>query len=108
MAAGPDGRLLIADRGNHALRWAQRLASGTTAVECLLDWGERTYASLLAPPALSPAPGTKVAAALPASVHVVKSGDTLMNLSRRHNIAPAQLAVGRAQRERLCGDLDRA
>lgn len=46
-----------------------------------------------APPALSPAPGTKVAAALPASVHVVKSGDTLMNLSRRHNIAPAQLAA---------------
>jgi murein DD-endopeptidase MepM/ murein hydrolase activator NlpD len=46
-----------------------------------------------APPALSPAPGTKVAAGLPASVHVVKSGDTLMNLSRRHNIAPAQLAA---------------
>lgn len=46
-----------------------------------------------APPALSTAPGTKVAAALPASVHVVKSGDTLMNLSRRHNIAPAQLAA---------------
>ena len=45
------------------------------------------------PPALSPAPGTKVAAGLPASVHVVKSGDTLMNLSRRHNIAPAQLAA---------------
>lgn len=46
-----------------------------------------------APPALSPAPGTKVAAGLPASVHVVKPGDTLMNLSRRHNIAPAQLAA---------------
>ena len=46
-----------------------------------------------APPALSTAPGTKVAAGLPASVHVVKSGDTLMNLSRRHNIAPAQLAA---------------
>lgn len=46
-----------------------------------------------APPALSPAPSTKVASALPASVHVVKSGDTLMNLSRRHNIAPAQLAA---------------
>ncbi|MBR2118817.1 MAG: peptidoglycan DD-metalloendopeptidase family protein [Pseudomonadota bacterium] len=45
------------------------------------------------PPALSTAPGTKVAAGLPASVHVVKSGDTLMNLSRRHNIAPAQLAA---------------
>jgi murein DD-endopeptidase MepM/ murein hydrolase activator NlpD len=45
------------------------------------------------PPALSTAPSTKVAAALPASVHVVKSGDTLMNLSRRHNIAPAQLAA---------------
>lgn len=53
VAAGPGGRLLIADRGNHALRWAQPLASGTTAVECLLDWGERTYASLLSPPALS-------------------------------------------------------
>ncbi len=46
-----------------------------------------------APPALAPAPSTKVAAALPASVHVVRSGDTLMNLSRRHNIAPAQLAA---------------
>lgn len=46
-----------------------------------------------APPALAPAPSTKVAAGLPASVHVVKSGDTLMNLSRRHNIPPAQLAA---------------
>ncbi|EKS40367.1 peptidoglycan DD-metalloendopeptidase family protein [Afipia clevelandensis] len=46
-----------------------------------------------APPAMSPAPSTKVAAALPASVHVVKPGDTLMNLSRRHHIAPAQLAA---------------
>lgn len=45
------------------------------------------------PPALSNAPSTKVAAGLPASVHVVRSGDTLMNLSRRHNIAPAQLAA---------------
>lgn len=45
------------------------------------------------PPVLSNAPSTKVAAGLPASVHVVKSGDTLMNLSRRHNIAPAQLAA---------------
>ncbi|CAN5169640.1 LysM peptidoglycan-binding domain-containing M23 family metallopeptidase [soil metagenome] len=44
------------------------------------------------PPALSPAPSTKVASGLPAAVHVVKPGDTLMNLSRRHNIAPAQLA----------------
>lgn len=44
------------------------------------------------PPALSSAPGTKVAAGLPASVHVVKSGDTLMNLSRRYHIAPAHLA----------------
>ncbi len=48
---------------------------------------------IAAPPALSPAPSTKVAAGLPASVHVVKPGDTLMNLSRRHNIAPAQLAA---------------
>ncbi len=46
-----------------------------------------------APPALSPAPTTRVAAGLPAGVHVVKSGDTLMNLSRRYHIAPAQLAV---------------
>ena len=46
-----------------------------------------------APPALSGAPGTKVAAGLPASVHIVKPGDTLMNLSRRHNIPPAQLAA---------------
>lgn len=45
------------------------------------------------PPTLSPAPSTRVAAGLPASVHVVKSGDTLMNLSRRHNIPPAQLAA---------------
>jgi len=46
-----------------------------------------------APPALSNAPSTKVAAGLPASVHVVRPGDTLMNLSRRNNIAPAQLAA---------------
>ena len=46
-----------------------------------------------APPALSGAPSTKVAAALPASVHIVKPGDTLMNLSRRHNIPPGQLAA---------------
>jgi len=45
------------------------------------------------PPALSPAPATKAAAAMPASVHVVNSGDTLMNLSRRYHVAPAQLAA---------------
>ncbi|WP_424631263.1 peptidoglycan DD-metalloendopeptidase family protein [Bradyrhizobium sp. SYSU BS000235] len=45
------------------------------------------------PPALSPAPNTKVAAALPSSVHVAKSGDTLMNLSRRYHVSPAQLAA---------------
>ncbi len=45
------------------------------------------------PPALSAAPSTKIASGLPSAVHVVKSGDTLMNLSRRHNIAPAQLAA---------------
>ncbi len=45
------------------------------------------------PPALSAAPSTKVAAALPTSVHVVGRGDTLMNLSRRHHITAAQLAA---------------
>ncbi|MEH2508850.1 murein DD-endopeptidase MepM/ murein hydrolase activator NlpD [Nitrobacteraceae bacterium AZCC 1564] len=45
------------------------------------------------PPTLSPAPGTKVAAGLPSSVHVVAPGDTLMNLSRRHHITAAQLAA---------------
>ncbi len=45
------------------------------------------------PPALSPAPTTKVAAGLPSSVHVAKSGDTLMNLSRRYHISPAHLAA---------------
>lgn len=45
------------------------------------------------PPALSPAPGTRAAAALPASVHVVNRGDTLMNLSRRYHVTPAQLAA---------------
>jgi murein DD-endopeptidase MepM/ murein hydrolase activator NlpD len=45
------------------------------------------------PPALSAAPATRTAAALPSSVHVVASGDTLMNLSRRHNITAAQLAA---------------
>jgi murein DD-endopeptidase MepM/ murein hydrolase activator NlpD len=45
------------------------------------------------PPALAPAPATRAAAALPASVHVVNSGDTLMNLSRRYHVAPAQLAA---------------
>lgn len=45
------------------------------------------------PPALSAAPNTKAAAALPASVHVVGPGDTLMNLSRRNHITAAQLAA---------------
>jgi murein DD-endopeptidase MepM/ murein hydrolase activator NlpD len=45
------------------------------------------------PPVLSPAPGTKAAAALPASVHVVNRGDTLMNLSRRYHVAPGQIAA---------------
>jgi murein DD-endopeptidase MepM/ murein hydrolase activator NlpD len=45
------------------------------------------------PPALAPAPATRAAAALPASVHVVNSGDTLMNLSRRYHVPPAQLAA---------------
>ncbi|MBH9577008.1 hypothetical protein [Inhella proteolytica] len=53
VAAGADGRLLIVDRGNRSLRWAQALATGTTAIECLLDWGERSYPTLLQPPALS-------------------------------------------------------
>jgi murein DD-endopeptidase MepM/ murein hydrolase activator NlpD len=44
-------------------------------------------------PVLSAAPATKTAAALPSSVHVVAPGDTLMNLSRRHNITAAQLAA---------------
>jgi murein DD-endopeptidase MepM/ murein hydrolase activator NlpD len=44
------------------------------------------------PPALSSAPPTKTAAALPAGVHVVRSGDTLNNIARRNNIPVAQLA----------------
>lgn len=45
------------------------------------------------PPTLAPAPATRAAAALPASVHVVNPGDTLMNLSRRYHVPPAQLAA---------------
>jgi len=45
------------------------------------------------PPALSPAPSTKAASALPTSVHVVNKGDTLMNIARRNQISPAQLAA---------------
>jgi len=45
------------------------------------------------PPALAPAPATRAAAALPASVHVVNPGDTLMSLSRRYHVAPAQIAA---------------
>jgi murein DD-endopeptidase MepM/ murein hydrolase activator NlpD len=44
------------------------------------------------PPALSAVPATRTAAALPSSVHVVRSGDTLNNLARRHHIPVAQLA----------------
>lgn len=44
------------------------------------------------PPALSAAPATRTAAAMPSSMHVVRSGDTLNNLARRHNIPVAQLA----------------
>ncbi len=53
VATGAAGRLLIVDRGNRSLRWAQALSQGTTAIECLLDWGERSYPTLLLPPALS-------------------------------------------------------
>ena len=53
VAAGADGRLWLADRGNRSLRWAAPLSLGDTATDCLLDWGERTYPTLLAPPALS-------------------------------------------------------
>lgn len=53
VATGTAGRLLIVDRGNRSLRWAQALSQGTTAIECLLDWGERSYPTLLQPPALS-------------------------------------------------------
>lgn len=45
------------------------------------------------PPALAPAPATRAAAALPASVHLVNPGDTLMSLSRRYHVAPAQIAA---------------
>lgn len=53
VAAGPNGRLLIADRNNQRVRVAQPLSGAGVAVDCLLDWGERTYPSLLTPPALS-------------------------------------------------------
>lgn len=53
VALGPDNRLLVADRGNRSLRWAQPLEQGQVATECLLDWGERRYPTLLTPPALS-------------------------------------------------------
>ena len=52
-AAGADGRLWLADRGNRSLRWVAPLRLGHAATECLLDWGERSFPSLLAPPALS-------------------------------------------------------
>jgi murein DD-endopeptidase MepM/ murein hydrolase activator NlpD len=44
------------------------------------------------PPALSAAPATRTASALPSSAHIVRSGDTLNNLARRHHISVAQLA----------------
>ena len=53
VAVGADGRLWLVDRGNRSLRWAAPLSLGSTATECLLDWGERSYPALLAPPALS-------------------------------------------------------
>ncbi len=43
-------------------------------------------------PALSAAPATKSAAALPANVHVVNNGDTLSNVARRNHTSAAQLA----------------
>ncbi len=43
------------------------------------------------PPVLAPAPATKVVS-VPASVHVVNRGDTLMSISRRNNISLSQLA----------------
>lgn len=43
-------------------------------------------------PALSSVPATKSAVGVPANVHVVNSGDTLSNISRRNHITAAQLA----------------
>ncbi|MBX9710121.1 MAG: peptidoglycan DD-metalloendopeptidase family protein [Xanthobacteraceae bacterium] len=43
-------------------------------------------------PAMSGAPATRSAAAMPANIHVVNRGDTLNNIARRNHITPAQLA----------------
>jgi len=51
VAVDADGRIVVADRGNRRLRTGQALASGQVAIDCLLDWGEVRYASLLTPPA---------------------------------------------------------
>jgi hypothetical protein len=95
VAAGPDGRLLVVDRGNHALRWAQPLASGTTAIECLLDWGERSYASLLAPPALSQTFAPYRYRAYAGEVYVgVSSADQQVYLLQRGALAPVGALAG--------------
>jgi len=43
------------------------------------------------PPVVAPAPAAKVVN-VPASVHIVNRGDTLMSISRRNNISLSQLA----------------
>lgn len=53
---------------------------------------QQSAAARVQPPALSPAPTTKSAAGLPASVHVVNRGDTLNNIARRNHVSVAQLA----------------
>lgn len=53
VSVNTSGRLVVADRNNHLLRSGAPLNSGTTTVDCLLDWAEANYASLLTPAALS-------------------------------------------------------
>lgn len=53
---------------------------------------KRTATAHLEAPALSAAPATKMAAAMPANVHFVNRGDTLMNVARRNHITAALLA----------------
>ncbi len=51
--ADSSGTLFIADRTNRTIRVARWLTSANVSADCLFDWGERSYPSLLSPIAVS-------------------------------------------------------
>ncbi|MDK2124071.1 NHL repeat-containing protein [Parachitinimonas caeni] len=51
--ADSSGTLYVADRGNHTIRKGRSLTAANVSADCLFDWAEKNYASLLAPTGVS-------------------------------------------------------